>query len=611
MSFDQSYAASRAVKRSACDLCRLRKIRCDRAQPVCETCFLAGLPCTFTPQPARRRKGIRQELNDAKAKVQQLQAALSTGSQNTPGTSPNDCASPPQTPGAPLSQATNWIPDPYSLDFGVSSLKWHLSYCGLGSTLSATRARFYSVIKEQVGEEFDLDDFLQSVSKSIDPQSIKPARPAIPIKWPPTSLVSQCIEYYETASLYSMFPFADTDAMQMLLKADVLNNPDTSRASHRACLAALTANITIMHRLDPRFADAEPLAYIQAALTLVPDMLMETPDLRTLEAFIMLAFFLAPLGKPQSAEFLLAIAVQVLNGLAGNKNPSVNDAGSRHLRVLFWLCFGMDNAFSFRKCQPPLINVDNCDMELPPAYATKPSAQHFFWKPLTPNELLYPSDLRLNVIQSKIYRLLYSPQSRNLSEARRLQHIRELDDELSALKLDYPVQCRPDLFATETASDYLFHDLSIRGVTVHLEYYASICKIHGSSDSFASDPVPSSWSPPPSSAEICYEATRSTLIYIIRVRHYINYHTFWLHAQFVLTAVITLFRFLVIVPTAPTFARDIDILESILDMFVEFGQDKRAERAFYPPFYLTEALIRKLVIFARKAHVRATAGVQG
>lgn len=186
----------------------------------------------------------------------------------------------------------------------------------------------------------------------------------------------------------------------------------------------------------------------------------------------------------------------------------------------------MDKEFSIRKGQPPLLNDADCDLDLPVKYALKPSENHFYFKPLSSKELLYPSDLRFSLLKKKIFRLLYSREGQGHSEARRLQLIRELDDELSALKSEYPVECRPDIFATQSAPDYLFHDLSIRGVSIHLEYYYCLGKIHGASD-FYNIPTMKSWSPLPSSAEICYEAARSTLIYISRVQHYINYHTFW------------------------------------------------------------------------------------
>lgn len=243
------------------------------------------------------------------------------------------------------------------------------------------------------------------------------------------------------------------------------------------------------------------------------------------------AVYICPLGQPQSGEMLLGMAVQVLYNLGGHRIRATPGFQARaqhnqHLRALFWLCYGMDREFSIRKTQPPLINDADCDLDLPVNYAVKSSENHFYMKPLSSTELLYPSDLRLALMKAKIYRLLYSPQSHELSEARRLQRIRELDEELSALKQEYPVECRPDAFATESAPDYLFHDLSIRGASVHLEYYYCLGKIHGAS-SFNDISLAESWSPLSSSAEICYEAARSTLIYLGRVRHYINYHTFW------------------------------------------------------------------------------------
>lgn len=241
--------------------------------------------------------------------------------------------------------------------------------------------------------------------------------------------------------------------------------------------------------------------------------------------------YISPLGQPVSAELLLGIAIQVLYNLGGHKiRPTPETPGrsqqSLHLRALFWLCYGIDSEFSIRKGQPPMLSDVHCDLDLPVNYTSKSSEHHFYWKPLSSKELLYPSDLRLNLIKSKIYKLLYSEKNASHSEARRIQLIRELDHDLSTLRSEFPVDCRPDLFATENAPDYLFHDLSIRGVSIHLEYYYCLGKIHGANNSY-NIPAQDSWSPLQSSAEICYEAARSTLIYVSRVQHIINYHTFW------------------------------------------------------------------------------------
>lgn len=229
---------------------------------------------------------------------------------------------------------------------------------------------------------------------------------------------------------------------------------------------------------------------------------------------------------------LLGIAIQALYNLEAHRmrpasETNIKPQQSNHLRALFWLAYGMDREFASRKSQPPLINEADCDLDLPPSYVLTSSAKHFYFKPLSSKELLYPTDLRLVLIKSRIYRLLYSVQSKTYSETQRLQHIRELDQELSDIKSEYPAEFRPDSFATEGAPDYLFHDLSIRGVSVHLEYYYCLGKIHGASSTAKETLLSKSRSPLASSEEICYESARSTLIYVGRVRHYINYHTFW------------------------------------------------------------------------------------
>lgn len=119
-------------------------------------------------------------------------------------------------------------------------------------------------------------------------QGLQGTRRSTSAKWPPTPLVQQCVTYYTKAGLYSLFPFADAEALQVLVNADVLNCPETARAANRACLAAFTANITQMHRHDPMFRDADPDAYAHAALSLVPGIITEPPDMRTIETVMML-----------------------------------------------------------------------------------------------------------------------------------------------------------------------------------------------------------------------------------------------------------------------------------------------------------------------------------
>lgn len=237
------------------------------------------------------------------------------------------------------------------------------------------------------------------------------------------------------------------------------------------------------------------------------------------------------MGHPQTAELLLSLAIRVLSNLgAHTKREHSQDPGqfryNAHLRALWWMCYSIDKEMSLRKRQPPLINDADCDLELPTAYVPLSSHHQFFTFQLSTQELLYPSDLRLSLLKSKIYSQLYSHSSLNHSEATRIQLIRELDQELSELKSHFPAACQPEEFVTGGVPENLLLDLSLRGVNVHLEYYHCLAKIHGAS--IVGGMSTGKTSPPISSSmELCYQASRSTLIYISRVRHLVNPDTFW------------------------------------------------------------------------------------
>lgn len=227
--------------------------------------------------------------------MEELERALSaalelTRQKNDPTpTAPQDTSVSPASSTQTLQAwTTNHVPDTHSFDAALASFQWHMSYCGLGSALSTSRAAFSSNVYRRTGCTFDLDDFLRETTQSFRTQDFKATRLTTATKWPPQSLVQKCVNYYEESGLYAMFPFADTEALQMLVSADVLNRPQSTRVANVACLIAFTANVTQMHRHDPAFCDAEPDAYAQAALTLVSGLLTEPPDLRTLEAIMML-----------------------------------------------------------------------------------------------------------------------------------------------------------------------------------------------------------------------------------------------------------------------------------------------------------------------------------
>lgn len=183
----------------------------------------------------------------------------------------------------------SWLPDTRDFDTALAAFQWHISFCGLGSPLSPQRAAFYTLIEQQTGRAFNVDVFAHEVTQSFKEAQLKSTKKVVGIKWPNSALVQKCLEYFDRNGLYSIFPIVDVEAMQILLNAKILDQPaHTTRVANRACLVAFAAMITQIHRHEAAFAATDPDAYAQAALTLLPEMLLEPPDLRTLEAVTIL-----------------------------------------------------------------------------------------------------------------------------------------------------------------------------------------------------------------------------------------------------------------------------------------------------------------------------------
>ncbi|GFF78323.1 hypothetical protein IFM47457_04628 [Aspergillus lentulus] len=569
--------------RSACDRCRQRKIRCDRAKPACEACHFASTPCIFTPLPIQPRKSVREQLQDTRAEVRRLEEALRAerGAR--------------QSPSASLHQSSGLVNDLFDsrgFDVTLKAFRWHLAYC--------TPAFAASI---QSDPAFDLEELLDRVADSFDLQfRTKPARVVLP-KWPPRRLIEASLEYFSSNGLYSIHPVVDIDALTCLLDASDFDGSGVGTSiADRACLAALTAMITRIRRQEPAFADADPDAYVQAVLSVLSQLMVEHTNVRALEALIILALYIAPLGQPQTAEILLAMAVRIIFNLGAHRTGPTYESTAhkhqhQHLRALFWTFYAVDKEMSLRKCQPPMINDADCDLTLPERYVAQSSEHQFFTSELSSKELLYPSDLRLAMLKSRVYHLLYSEQSLSHSRARRLQLIRELDQELNDLKSQFPSACKPDAVVSGNVPDYFIHDLSLRGVNVHLEYYHCLSKIHGASA--IGTPVLQSLSPPSTSMELCYQAARSTLIYLRRIRHLIFPETFWIYAQFLLTSSISLYMRILSAPTQCGVQDDIHLLESTIDVFHQLNCVEPSKR--FPPFVIIEAFIQRLTLLAEQS----------
>ncbi|KAL4937747.1 hypothetical protein BDV06DRAFT_202234 [Aspergillus oleicola] len=455
----------------------------------------------------------------------------------------------------------------------MATFRWNLDFCDLP-------------------QDFDLERFSRELDKALGLESLgKPV--AVVSKWPSARLVRCALDYFKKTHLYSVFPVVDVEEMTRLLDKNDLDLDDRSLdTASRAYLGAFTALVTGLRRHEPVFvaAGADPIANVRAVLSLLPNLVLEDTSMRALEALLMLTLYINPIGEHQTGEALMSMAVRMIFNLEANLAQS--ELKNPHLRAIFWLFYAIDKESSLRRTRPPLINDADCDLDLPATYLSEYTDYHFFGNQLSSQALLYPSDLRMSLLKSRIYRLLYSVEAKKQPEARLLQSIRELGQELGDLKASFPRNCQPDDFAQGLVPNTLFHDLSLRGATIHLQYYFCLTRIHSAT-------AGGSLSPPESSIELCYQAARSTLLYISRVEHCIIPETFWVYAQFLFTAVLALYRRLLAAPDTSFAQGDVKVLQDTAGIFARLSAAQHESGEIFAPYIIAERFVLKVTALAK------------
>lgn len=209
------------------------------------------------------------------------------------------------------------------------------------------------------------------------------------------------------------------------------------------------------------------------------------------------------------------------------------------LRNLFWLCYKLDKDIAIRTGQPPLINDDFCDLTLPDGYV-----EHRFDLPRAePDDAplsdgccripRLPGDLRLDMMNSKVFRLLYSMESRNKSDSELLRAIRELDAELEGWRLSIPANFAPSLVVTRSSAPdkHASNCMSMLHIELQVQYHYLMTIIHSASGRCTIPSGAGAGSEQAfgvqSSLDLSVEASRSTLIFMKASTHKMAGEAFW------------------------------------------------------------------------------------
>ncbi|RDK42471.1 hypothetical protein M752DRAFT_16591 [Aspergillus phoenicis ATCC 13157] len=246
--------------------------------------------------------------------------------------------------------------------------------------------------------------------------------------------------------------------------------------------------------------------------------------------------------------------------------PLYNKSTSEcHLRDLFWVCYSFDKDICLRIGQPPSINDSDCDLSLPLEYGRMQNI-NIHRDDLTPDDHtlpLFPWDIRLSIIKSEIYQVLYSTKASFKSASEVLEGIRHLDAVLEHWRLSLDPDIRPLLYYTPNIP--VSTVLNTQGVILRLSYYHCVSMIHQASDrhnipelgaGFESEGIRSS-------VKITTTASRSTLALLQATIPSLKGECCWVVIFYIITAAQCLFRHILKEPLQFESSQDVEMLHQV------------------------------------------------
>ncbi|KAJ1323301.1 proline utilization trans-activator [Microdochium nivale] len=585
----------KAKRRNACDACHRRKIQCDWAVPRCDWCRHQGLACTFSrPKWSLKSARSRNTQKPTSPTCSLASAPSKTPSETLPVTASSGMSMSQMSPLATLHFAGHDIG-------GINS--------GSGMPLFSQRGLHW--IQEQTGEKTHHLNFATPLweNQTVHQGLLMSGSSLMLAELPPRRSTDLHLTTYFSDTIRFVFPFIDPLLFRHTVDlAYAPGSPDvTLTVEHitaRACvLSFLAFMVLILGQIDS--APIDKYRTLIAAQYMLPQALL-TCNTTTLQICQLQSICHLVTGKMQTGAMFHAMSCRILVALGAYLNTdtppdntldaplSAEELRDRHhLRNLFWMAYILDRDISLRTGHPPLINDDDCDLSLPHYYLDS-SAES-----IRLQDTMFPGDLRLVLLKSKVFRLLYSAKAKQKSDADLLRDIRELDDELEAWRMSMDPQLRPRLSYGSGGGGGTFslpvHPMAsslspavggngggkrdevhkvIHRTMIMFEYHYLMATVHGATGRCRA------WSSSPDvsggaggagtssemmrgvrmSMDLAVEASRSTLNFLGCSDQRPLENPYWLILFYPISAVLTIFCHVLCNPTDPRARADLELL---------------------------------------------------
>lgn len=347
------------------------------------------------------------------------------------------------------------------------------------------------------------------------------------------------------------------------------------------CALAIAHRLRVMSNLVPQEEDDKAWAYLKNAMGVFPELVMRNTDLLSVQALLGMALFMQGTPNPQPSFLLISAAMRLAHSIGLHKRGTgfnLNPIEIEQRKRVFWIAYMLDKDLCLRSGRPPAQDDDDMNVELPEA----DPADNIGNIPLADGKgkmNLFRVMCEVAIIESEVYKRLYSVQASKQSDGDLLNTIGELDQKLEAWKDNIPIDFRPENEIKASHTPLILHV-----VMVHFTYYNCLTTIHRMSvhhgywtsrlSNYAIQGLNSKPLNPRvfASATICTNAARAS-VSLLKYVPQGDFACVWMILYFPVSALVALFGNILQNPMDPRAKADTRLMNTVVTFLSMLGQE--------------------------------------
>ncbi|KAL6910822.1 fungal-specific transcription factor domain-containing protein [Trichoderma evansii] len=347
------------------------------------------------------------------------------------------------------------------------------------------------------------------------------------------------------------------------------------------CAFAIAHRLRVMSNLVPQEEDEKAWGYLKNAMGVFSELAMRNTDLLSVQALLGMALFMQGTPNPQPAFLLISVAIRLSHSIGLHKKGTgfnLNPIEIEQRKRVFWIAYMLDKDLCLRAGRPPAQDDDDMNIELPDA----DPEDNIGNIPLADGKgkmNLFRVMCEFAVIESNVYKRLYSAKAAKQSDGELLATIGELDQQLEEWKDRIPIDFRPEHEIRASHTPLILHI-----VMVHFTYYNCLTTIHRMSvhhgfwTSRLANYAISGQNVRPLNPRIFSSAMLSTAaarasISLLKYVPQGDFSCVWLVLYFPVSALVTLFGNILQNPLDPRAKSDVKLMNLVVTFLSMLGQE--------------------------------------